>query len=110
MKRLLIVALVFFIGGCGVLDSGSSLADKVKAVQDEAVKLCAYLPTATSVSAIITAGDPTVVGISAVANAICTAMINWQTDQKTVNSFATDCPRVNGVCVEGSYTKPKKGN
>ena len=103
MKRA-IFALTLILAGC----SGSSLADKVKSVQDEAVKLCAYLPTANSVSAIITAGNPTVVGISAVANAICTAVINWQKDQVTPNSFATGCPKVNGICVEGQF-QPKEG-
>ena len=104
MKRLLLVGILL-LAGC----TGTSLTDTVKQIQDETVKLCAYLPTANSVAAIVSAANPAVVGIGAVANAICTAMINWQTDQKTINSFATECPKVNGVCIEGSY-RPKKGN
>ena len=105
MKRLIFAGIIL-LGGC----TGTSLTDTVKAIQDETVKLCSYLPTVNSVSAIISAGNPAVIGVSAVANAICTAVINWKTAQATPNSFATECPKVNGVCVEGEFTKPMKGN
>ena len=105
--KLFALGLIAILGGC---TAEMTLAEKVKAVQDKAVQLCSYLPTATSVGAIISAGNPAVVGVSAVANAICTAVINWKSTQATQNSFATGCPKVENICVEGEFVQPKKGN
>jgi len=79
-----------------------TLSEKVKAIQDKAVQLCAYLPQATAVTAMLSAANPAVTSVGAVANAICTAITNWSS-KRTEGTFTTECPRVNGVCVEGTF-------
>lgn len=101
------LCLIAVLGGCA---PDIPLAEKVKAIQGKAVDLCAYLPTATSVAAVISAGNPATVSISAVANAICTAVINWKNSQGTTNSFAASCPKVGDICIQGEWVQPKKGN
>lgn len=88
-------ALLLTLVGCG--GDSASLADQVAAVQDATKKACSYLPTATSVAAILTADNPTVTGVSAVADAICVAMMS-----KT-ESLVGVCPQVNKVCIEGEF-------
>ncbi len=95
--------VVLLLAGC----AGSSLGDLVQQVQDKTVKLCQYLPDTIAVGAMLTASNPTFVGVSAIANAICSAVIRAQSQPK--NSVTSECPRVNGVCVSGSF-QPPKGN
>ena len=102
LRIFLALALLALLTGC----ESNTLAKQVKEVQDKAVELCAYLPSFNSVSAILTAGNPTAIGINAVANAICTAVIQWKDHQ--TNALVTDCPRVNGVCVQGQFVQPKE--
>ncbi len=102
--KIFALGLIAILGGC---TAEMTLQEKVKAVQDKAVLLCAYLPETASVISIISAGNATVVTVNAVANAICTAVINWQANKATPNSFASECPKVNDICIRGQFIKPK---
>jgi len=104
-KLLAVVALGGLLTGCGSWGELTT-AEKIKAIQEKAVALCGYLPQATSVTAMLAASNPTVVSVGAVANAICTAVIQWNSGDK--QGFVTSCPKVNGVCVEGKFIKPPK--
>lgn len=104
MKKLAVAAvaaLCLTLSGC----TGTSLTEVVKQVQDKAVELCNYRPDPVAVAAMLTAANPTFVGYYAVANAICTAVIQWQNQPK--NSITSECPKVNGICVTGSFQTPK---
>lgn len=108
MKKLLaVLALSMFLGGCGVVTSEMTMAEKVKAVQTRAVELCAYLPQAHAVVAMLSAANPAVTGVGAVAQAICTAVTSWSSNSKS-GTLTTECPRVNGVCVVGTYVDTLK--
>jgi hypothetical protein len=98
MKRLQITLICALLTGCTV---GTSLADLVAQVQTKTVELCQYLPQANAVAAMLTAANPTAVGVGAIANAICTAVIQWKSQPK--NTATAQCPTVNGVCVEGEF-------
>lgn len=106
-KLLMIVALSTLLTGCGTWGEMTT-AQKVAAIQEKAVALCNYLPQAASVTAMLAASNPTVVSVGAVANAICQAVISWTAKQATPNSFSTECPKVNDVCVTGNFVKPKE--
>jgi hypothetical protein len=81
--------------------SQSDIDKQVAAVQVLTQQACQFLPTASSVAAILTAqvpaGQPLVTGVQAVATAICNAV------NSTTKSAPQDCPfgKVNGVCVDG---------
>lgn len=106
-KLLMILVLSSLLAGCGL--GGMTTEEKITAIRDKAVNLCGYLPQANSVAAMLAASNPTAVSVGAVANAICQAVISWQSKQTTPNSFATECPKVNGVCVTGEFVKLQKG-
>ncbi len=88
---------VSIILGCDSLTIGG----QIEAIQKKAVEICQYLPEYNTVSAILAAGNPQVTGVAAIANAICLAVMQWkgQAQQHAI----MDCPRVNGVCVSGSF-------
>lgn len=102
---VLVASVAVLAASCGEM----TLSEKVKAVQDKAVMICSYMPKADSVQHMLLASNPTTQGIEAIANAICTAVIAWQNSQKTGSAFATECPKVNGVCVEGKFVDKPKG-
>ena len=111
MIRLIIMLLPLLLLGCGT----GSLDSQVKDVQAAAVKACGFLPTASSVAAILSAGNPAVTGVTAVATAICAAVTKVCAAVTKVapqaRGLEQECPRVNGVCVEGEFvpkdqTKP----
>jgi hypothetical protein len=100
MKKLAVAAVAgmcLMLSGC----EGSALSDLVKQVQEKTVQLCQYLPETTAVTAMLSASNPTFVGVSAIANAICSAVVKWQEQPK--NAITSECPKVNGVCVTGSF-------
>jgi len=104
MKCLYVLAVLSpLLVGCG--GSETTLAEKVAEVQAQATKICAYLPTATSVAAMISAANPAVIGVSAIAQAICSAVT-----KQTQSLLTSERPTVNGVQVDGEFIDPKKGN
>lgn len=80
----------------------TELDGQVSKVQVLTVKLCKFLPTASSVAAILTANNPAVVGVSAVATAICGAVTRRS---HSLLGDAAPKPEVNGIVVEGEYVK-----
>lgn len=81
--------------------------DDVKAVQEKVVGMCGFLPTAASVAAMLSAGNPVVTGVVGVATAICQAVsASRSTPGLTLASFKTvGYGTVNGVPIEGDFIK-----
>lgn len=72
LKQLLLVPLLALaLAGCSVFEKASPTIGDVQGV---AVKVCAFLPTAETVAAILAAGSPALTTSSAIANAICNAI------------------------------------
>lgn len=90
MKTLLAFLLFIALTGCV-----QTLPEQVASVQAATSKACKYVPTASSVASVLTAANPAVIGVSAVANAICAAMTT------KVSALVGECPKVNDVCVDG---------
>lgn len=106
--RILIPAVL----GLALASCSDSLAVKVKEVQDKTVEICSYLPTAQSVVDIIKAGGPSTAVPFALATAICDAVVAWKMGDSATDmqGIAKPCPRVNGVCVEGTFVEKDKGD
>jgi hypothetical protein len=111
MRHLLICALgALGLSGC-FWDSpadGTSLEDRVAQFRSGMVKVCGYMPTVASATAIITSGDVTAAGISAAAVAGCRAVqIYWGNQQQSLLSDGKPaCPSLYGVCLEPEETPP----
>lgn len=110
MKSLLkvgVVAIALGLAGCSLLPwQGGDVNAQITEVQDLCKKACSFLPTAQTVAAIITAGDPTVAGASAIAKAICDQVskaLEANPELKTAPKAAEECPfgKVAGVCIDG---------
>lgn len=101
----LVVSLIALLtlAGCS-----SSTSNVVQAIQDKTVQICQYLPSAQSTLDIIKAS--TNVDVNGIAKAICDAVVAWANQGKDQISTPVqglmskpDCPRVNGVCVDGTF-------
>jgi hypothetical protein len=102
------VAIALGLAGCSLLPwHQGDVNAQVAEVQELTKKACSFLPTAQTVAAIITAGDPTVAGASAIAKAICDAVTKSaeapQAPLGAAPKKAEECPygKVAGVCIEG---------
>ncbi len=78
-------------------------ADVIKQVQDQAVKVCGFLPVASTVGAIIDAlgGGGSASVVLTAANGICAAV------KPKVNALASSKPEFMGVPIEGSFVEKK---
>jgi hypothetical protein len=102
VRLLIAAALALALTGCSLFEGEGSLENRVKEIQGYTVELCKYLPTAQSVTAIVTASNPAVSGGFAIAQAICVA-VTRQASSATL--YKDHCPMVNGVCVEGVHVE-----
>jgi len=113
LRALCLFMLFLMLSGCGLWKSEMTIPEKVAAVREKAVELCGYLPKADSVEHMLLASNPVSQTVEAVANAICNAVVAWQKQHgaaPSVSALTDDCPRVNGVCVEGEFVDVPKGD
>ena len=111
MRSLLLaaaLALPLALAGCGQPESEGP-ADPVAAVQIAAERVCAFVPTASSVAAMLAANNPAVQGTVAIAEAICAAVTRKSV---TPGENVGGCERgeVNGVCIEGEFKSHTKSS
>jgi len=97
----LTLVLTLALAGCFGGEDDGSVNDTIENVREQTVKVCNYLPTVGSVAAILTAGNPAVVGVHAIATAICGAVTS--VPQGLVSSDVKIVPMVNGVPVDGQF-------
>ena len=105
-KFLLAAALALPLTSCGWYENHK---DDVQLVIDYAVQLCNFKPKVESVLAMVSAPNPTVVGAFQIAMAICTAITPSQSQglMSVPPTDSDDCPKVNGVCIEGDFVPPE---
>jgi hypothetical protein len=108
MKLIVVGIMTFGLVGCVI--NQETVDAKVGAVQELTKKICQFLPTVQSVTAIFAAAsatDPTLATVTAVATAICDIVIKSEkaveTPEGKVLKGQAECPygEVFGVCVEG---------
>jgi hypothetical protein len=78
---------------------------RVKKVQELVVASCNFLPTAASVAAMLSASNPIVTGVVAIATAICQAVTAGRA-QALVGTVPT-WGSVNGIAIEGDFVEGK---
>lgn len=101
-KFLLASALAssMWLGGCATMGGPGGLGDFIKQVQQITVQACGFLPLASTVAGIISAGQFTE-GF-AIANAICAAVTAAPPPQ-LARGVKRRLPVVSGVVVRGRF-------
>ena len=100
MRKFLIgtsLAAVMSFGGCATTSS-TDIAATIAQVQQIAVQICAFIPTAATVAGILATGNPAVATASAAAAAICAAV----TPAKAAGKLR-GVPTVSGVVIHGRF-------
>ena len=107
MKSLLLgimCAVAIALGGCVTADSGSvtvgTPASPISAAQQTAQKICSFVPTAATVAAIFAKNVPGLNTASAVAQAICAAVIDNPMTEGPGGGRTV--PKVLGVPIKGT--------
>lgn len=102
-KLALVFAAVFALAGCGE-DVPAEISEQIAKVRNYAVQICGFLPTATSVHGMLVSQNPEITGLFALARAICDVAVSGETPPLgLLNMDPKECPKINGVCVEGSF-------
>src|ERR1700704_3184119 len=99
MKALPIVGLALALSACSLLTS-ADVRKQAEQVQAFAVKNCHFLPDLGAVIAMLTAANPTAVGVTAIAAAICEGVKSLPSvTQHGEPITGSDCPvKINEVC------------
>lgn len=116
MKRLLAilsVAACFTLAGCATTknpDGTTTMPDIgaiITQVQEYCKVACGFVPTATTIANILSGGNPVVISISSISQAICAAIITPKSANRkafvarSVRGYSVRPGYVNGVKVEG---------
>jgi hypothetical protein len=90
---------------------GPEFDDDVKKIRLATERTCGFVPTVATVASIITAANPTVVGVAAIALAICQAVTRHKmaVSLYSIGDFdgekITAPPTLNGIVIEGEWVK-----
>lgn len=84
---------------------GPTVGDDIEGVRDACLLCCGFVPTVGTVAAILTANNPAVVGVTAVAVAICNAVSDHEGAMKIGSTLMEIPPMVNGVVIEGTWKR-----
>ena len=96
----LIVLAAIGLAGCATTGPTSSTpAQVVSQVQNIALQICKFLPTAATVTDIFLTGNATLQTAEQVANAICAAVA----PVKQGRSRLRGAPMVNGIAIHGKF-------
>jgi hypothetical protein len=87
------------LGGCASI-TPANVTTVISQVQADAVAVCGFLPTAATVANIISAGNPLIATVSAIAEAICSAVLPAKLGRKLAV-----IPTVNGVPIHGRFVR-----
>jgi len=97
MKRILVLLPFLLFAGCAP-------DPRIDEIRVKAAAICGFLPTVTTVAAIL--ANPGVTGAAQIAQAICNAVAKTEPKQPLFfYAPPVDCPKVNGVCIEGDWRK-----
>jgi hypothetical protein len=80
---------------------GPDFDEDIEKIRLATERCCGFVPTVGTVASILTAANPTVVGVSAIALAICHALT--ARSRRTAAQLITPMPQVNGIVIEGEW-------
>jgi hypothetical protein len=102
-KTILAASLSLGLSGCAGLQQDITAAGPtIAAVQQVAVSLCGFLPTASTIAGILSGGSPLVSTAEAVASAICAAVTPASAGGTRLGASR---PHVGGVPVHGRFVR-----
>lgn len=103
IRGLFFGGLAVFAAACTTTTSDPVTGEptQIEAVQSAATAACQFLPTAETVADIIASGDPRLPTASAMARAICAALVPAPSGIRTL---VAPVPAVNGVVIRGEPT------
>lgn len=103
MRKLLLASMLSLsLASCATTGGTPTDTNAIIAqIQQTTAQICAFVPTAETVAAIIAAASggaatPAVIGVASIANAICAAVTKPAAKRRGV-------PTVNGVPINGSF-------
>ncbi len=103
MKRIIALAVAFGLAGCASTPSSLPTQGGIKDIQNAAVQICRFVPTAQTVANILLSSNMTVATVLGIATSICNAVtINPLADGPGAKNYR---PHVNGVPVRGTFIK-----
>jgi len=109
MRKLIITSVLgraMLLSGCATLQQPGGLEALVKQVQAQAAQLCSFIPLASTVTAIFTAGQ--FVGAFEIANAIVTAVTApLPPTVPGTKAAPRRAPTVSGVQIKGTFVGRK---
>lgn len=73
---------------------------RVEEIRQRVVMMCGFLPTASSVAAMLSASNPMITGVIGIATAICQAV-----SRNTQSLISSGYGTVNGVPIEGDFVE-----
>jgi hypothetical protein len=104
MYKVLLLAGVLALGGCGTTGNGPvSLTSIVQQVQQAAVATCSFLPTVATVSNIIAPLVPGAVGPEQLAVSVASQICAAVTGAKASGALKSNPPTVRGVVIHGRF-------
>jgi hypothetical protein len=101
------LALSVALGSCGTTGGSVTITvnDVVAKVQAIAVKVCGFLPTASTVINIVSAGSPIAATAESIAQSICAAVSAVPKLGARLSGAAPPVIMVNGVQVHGRFVR-----
>ncbi len=110
MKILPTLGLAVALGAAGCVASITpggvpTIGLDIATIQADAVLACAYLPTASTIAAIISANNPLTITAEMVAYAICNAIGGNVVASRRVSATAVVIPQ--GLVIHGRYVGKK---
>src|ERR1019366_531813 len=100
MKRLVLLGAIM-LGGCSTTGGMITGAQLISDVQQAAIAVCGFVPTAATVGNIIAVGNPLIATADAIAAAICSVV--GAAPKTAAGKFRGTLPMVNGVAIHGRF-------
>ncbi len=94
------------VAGCATTGGGVG-SDTITQIQNAAIKACSFLPTVTTITAILGLHNPTYETVSDIASAICKAVVPAPTPNPLSRTAKPAAPTVAGVPIDGQFVTAK---
>jgi len=118
MKNILLAIILGFsvaLGGCASTGGGvpsttqADIEALIGQVQFYTKAACGFVPTAATIAAIVSGGNPGVIAATSIAQAICTAIVpplmKGAFVAKSVKGMSVTPGSVNGIRIEGTRVR-----
>ncbi len=105
MRKFLFAAPLIaavMLSGCATTTGGVDTKVLIEQIRQATVAVCGFLPTVTTVADILLAGNPAIITVGAISNAICEAV---KTIPPQAARRGVAPPSVAGVVIHGRFVR-----